>query len=307
MSKKVENKQDARNTMSTFAPNTFTSDNLLSDVESVVSEIGGNDVIEYKLRLVGKGDTEDYILTDLTAIEAIKGIQAADKLEKYATYRKGAYLVQLIDSPFMKDNELKSVSALAAKYELGVETSTANALESVARKLGVTFDENGTMSFADSELPMLSFWHYSQVISLVTQDEHGNFDYTCLKEFFRLAHVSPIMSQKTLKERFNDYRNGRMEGATAKLPDSVTEKAKKDAERIAQAEKEKQERENAKKIVSASIALEKAESFENKQAVALSALDALAECMGAIGISTAATFFDDIREMIVDAKEAVTE
>lgn len=278
----------------------FTDDKLLSDVTAIAHKAdGGAEVVEYQLLLKGKGDVADYMLTDVSAIKAIKGIQESDKLEKYAAYRKGSFLVQLVDSPFMRDNDVKSISELAKNYELGVETSTANALESVSRKLGVTFDENNNLHFADADLPQLSFWHYSQIISLVTENESGGYKYDSLKDFLRVAHVSPIMSQKKLKEMFNDYRNGRLEGSAVALPDSVTEKARKDAERAQKAEDEKRKAEDAKRVVSASVALEKAESFENKQAVALSAVDALKECLAAIGIDYD---MSEMREVICNAE-----
>lgn len=285
----------------TFSTTMFSTDSLLSDCGTLVKTENGSEIMQYSYKLSGKGETEDYILTDPIAIEAIKGIQAADKLEKYSSYRKGAFLVQLVDSRFMKDNEIKSVSQLANNYELGVETSTSNALENVARKLGVYFDEYNNMHFADDELPRLSFWHYSQIISLVTDNENGGYSYDSLKDFLAVAHVSPIMSQKRLKELFNDYRNGRLAGSLVALPDSVTEKARKDAERVAKAENEKRKAEDAKRLVSASVALEKAEDFNSKQAVALSALDALCQCLEAIGIKDLGVI-DKIREDIVNVE-----
>lgn len=284
----TDNQKVATSTAYGITADMFTDDKLLADVPSVTQNAdGGAEVIEYRMTLKGKGETADYTLTDPAAIKAIKGIQAADALEKYAAYRKGTFLVALVDSPFMKNNEVASVAKLAANYELGVETSTANALENVCRRLGVTFDENNDMHFADDTLPKLSFWHYSQIISLVTDSETGGYKYDSLKDFLRVAQVSPIMSQKKLKELFNDYRNGRLKGATVELPDNVTEKARKDAERVAKAESEKKRAEDAKRIVSASVALEKAEDFTSKQAVALSAVDAVVECVKSIGITPA--------------------
>lgn len=292
---------------SNFSAEMFTADSLLSECGTLVKAKDGTEVMEYSLRLKGKGETEDCTITDSAAIAAIKGIQAADKLEKYAAYRKGGFLVQLVDSRFMRDNEIKSVSQLAANYELGVETSTSNALENVARRLGVSFDENGNLHFADDSLPKLSFWHYSQIISLVTEDSAGAYNYDSLKDFLTAANVSPIMSQKRLKELFNDYRNGRLESKVA-LPDSVTEKAKKDAERVEKAEKERQKAEEAKRIVSASVALEKAESFTDKQDVALSALKALVDCLRVLGINADENeSIDNLRLSIVSAEPPKAE
>lgn len=281
-------------TMQSASTGIFSTDTLLADCET---EVAG-DVVEYRLTLKGKGDTEDCTITDQKAIEAIKGIQLADKLEKYVSFRKGAFLVQLVDSTFMKNNDIKSVAQLAKNYELGVETSTANALETVARRLCVSFDNDGKLHLADESLPVLSFWHYSQVISLVTQDSTGNWNYDSIKDFFKVAQVTPIMSQKRLKELFNEYRNGRLTGKVA-LPDSVTEKANKDAKRVEEAEAQKRKAEEAKRVVSATVALEKAEDFTSKQAVALSALDALTECLQAIGVEYDAS---DLRGLIADAE-----
>lgn len=283
-----------------FSLATFTTDSLLSSYQKdVATNENGNSVVKYEMILQGKGDVQDYTLTDQMAIAAIEGIRQADKLEKYASYRKGAFLVQLVDSPFMRDNQVASISELAKNYELGVETSTANALESVSRKLGVSFDELGNMHFADDTLPQLSFWHYSQIVSLVQAKENGGYDYSNLHEFLELAHVSPLMSQKRLKELFNDYRNGRIEGQQLALPDSVTEKAKKDAERVAKAEKEKKSAEDAKKIVSAKVAIDLAQSFVDKQSVAISAVQALRDCLTEIGVDFDLT---EIMSAIASAK-----
>lgn len=286
-----------------FAGVTFSKDSILKEYEKVTKLDNGSEVVSYSMSVdiidekVGSGVME---ITDASAIEAIVGLRNSEKLEKWASYRKGAYLVQLVDSSFMKDNDVKSVERLAKMINLGVEGSSANSLENVARKLGVTFDDNGNLSFADSELPLLSFWHYNNIISLITQNDDGSYNYDSLKDFLKVANVTPLMSQKRLKELFNDYRNGRLSGSVA-LPDKVSEKASKDAKRIAEM---KEKAEKAKATVSAKSAIDNAKSFMEKKAVALSALEALQQCVENIGESIDIDF-DSIRLAIVELEETV--
>lgn len=286
-----------------FAGVTFSKESILKDYEKVTKLENGSEVVSYSMSVdiidekVGSGVME---ITDASAIEAIVGLRNSEKLEKWASYRKGAYLVQLVDSSFMKDNDVKSVERLAKMINLGVEGSSANSLENVARKLGVVFDDNGNLSFADSELPLLSFWHYNNIISLITQNDDGSYNYDSLKDFLKVANVTPLMSQKRLKELFNDYRNGRLSGSVA-LPDKVSEKASKDAKRIAEM-KEKAER--AKATVSAKTAIDNAKTFMERKAVALSALEALQQCVENIG-ETIDIDFDSIRLAIVELEETV--
>ena len=286
-----------------FAGVTFSKDSILKEYEKVTKLENGSEVVSYSMSVdiidekVGSGVME---ITDASAIEAIVGLRNSEKLEKWASYRKGAYLVQLVDSSFMKDNDVKSVERLAKMINLGVEGSSANSLENVARKLGVTFDDNGNLSFADSELPLLSFWHYNNIISLITQNDDGSYNYDSLKDFLKVANVTPLMSQKRLKELFNDYRNGRLSGSVA-LPDKVSEKASKDAKRIAEM---KEKAEKAKATVSAKSAIDNAKTFMERKAVALSALEALQQCVENIG-EVIDIDFDAIRLAIVEVEETV--
>ena len=286
-----------------FAGVTFSTESMLKDYERVTKLDDGTEVVSYSMNVdiidekVGSGVME---ITDASAIEAIVGLRNSEKLEKWASYRKGAYLVQLVDSSFMKDNDVKSVERLAKMINLGVEGSSANSLENVARKLGVAFDDNGNLSFADSELPLLSFWHYNNIISLITQNDNGTYNYDSIKDFLRVANVTPLMSQKRLKELFNDYRNGRLSGSVA-LPDKVSEKATKDAKRMTEM---KEKAEKAKATVSAKTAIDNAKSFIEKKAVALSALEALKECIENIG-EPIEIDFDAIRTAIVEVEETI--
>ena len=286
-----------------FAGVTFSKDSILKEYEKITKLENGSEVVSYSMSVdiidekVGTGVME---ITDANAIEAIVGLRNSEKLEKWASYRKGAYLVQLVDSSFMKDNDVKSVERLAKMINLGVEGSSANSLENVARKLGVTFDDNGNLSFADSDLPLLSFWHYNNIISLITQNDDGSYNYDSLKDFLKVANVTPLMSQKRLKELFNDYRNGRISGSVA-LPDKVSEKATKDAKRIAEM---KEKAEKAKATVSAKSAIDNAKTFMERKAVALSALEALQQCVENIGEAIDIDF-DSIRLAIVELEETV--
>lgn len=286
-----------------FAGVTFSKDSILKEYEKVTKLDNGSEVVSYSMSVdiidekVGSGVME---ITDASAIEAIIGLRNSEKLEKWASYRKGAYLVQLVDSSFMKDNDVKSVERLAKMINLGVEGSSANSLENVARKLGVAFDDNGNLSFADSELPLLSFWHYNNIISLIIQNDDGSYNYDSLKDFLKVANVTPLMSQKRLKELFNDYRNGRLSGSVA-LPDKVSEKASKDAKRIAEM---KEKAEKAKATVSAKSAIDNAKTFMERKAVALSALEALQQCVENIGEAIDIDF-DSIRLAIVELEETV--
>lgn len=286
-----------------FAGVTFSKDSILKEYEKVTKLDNGSEVVSYSMNVeiidekLGSGSME---ITDASAIEAIVGLRNSEKLEKWASYRKGAYLVQLVNSSFMQDNDVKSVERLAKMINLGVEGSSANSLENVARKLGVTFDKNGSLSFADSELPLLSFWHYNNIISLITQNDDGSYNYDSLKDFLKVANVTPLMSQKRLKELFNDYRNGRLSGSVA-LPDKVSEKATKDAKRIAEM---KEKAEKAKATVSAKSAIDNAKTFMERKAVALSALEALQQCVENIGEAIYIDF-DAIRLAIVELEETV--
>ena len=303
MSKKTENTNVATvETTATFGGITFNTETMLKEYEKVTTTPDGKEVISYEMPvdLIDKSNGDSIVITDKNAIESIVGLRNSDKLEKWASFRKGAYLVQLVDSQFMVDNDIKSVEKLAKMINLGVEGSSANSLENVSRKLGVSFDEYGNLHFTDETLPLLSFWHYNNIISLVTQNDDGSYNYDSLKDFLSVANVTPIMSQKRLKELFNDYRNGRLTGKIA-IPDKVSEKAAKDAKRAAE---NKEKAEKAKAIVSAKTAIENATTFTEKQAVALSALQAFEDTVKNLGTELAIDF-DEIRLMITSLEETV--
>lgn len=303
MTQTTEVQANANEKQTLFAGVSFSTETMLKEYEKVTTLDNGTEVISYSMSVdiidekLGTGTME---ITDASAIEAIVGLRNSEKLEKWASYRKGAYLVQLVNSSFMQDNDVKSVERLAKMINLGVEGSSANSLENVARKLGVSFDENGNLSFSDADLPLLSFWHYNNIISLVTQNEDGSYNYDSMKDFLKVANVTPLMSQKRLKELFNDYRNGRLSGSVA-LPDKVSEKASKDAKRIAEM---KEKAEKAKATVSAKSAIDNAKTFMERKAVALSALEALQQCVENIGEAIDIDF-DSIRLAIVELEETV--
>lgn len=281
-----------------FGGITFNRDSMLEQYASTSQAEDGTDIVTYAMPLEvidAKLETTEIVVTDATAIEAICGLRNADKLEKWSSYRKGAYLVQLVDSPFMVQNDIKSVEKLAKMVNLGVEGSSANSLESVARKLGVHFDDSGNLHFADENLPMLSFWHYNNVISLVTQNDDGSYNYDVLKDFLAVANVTPLMSQKRIKEQFNAYRNGTLNNSVA-LPDKVREKAEKDAK---SADDRKRKAEQAKATVTAKTALENAQSFIEKQAVAITAIQALSDCFESLGIEYD---FSELSELVNSAE-----
>ena len=303
MSKKTENTNVATvETTATFGGITFNTETMLKEYEKVTTTSDGKEVISYEMPvdLIDKSNGDSIVITDKNAIESIVGLRNSDKLEKWASFRKGAYLVQLVDSQFMVDNDIKSVEKLAKMINLGVEGSSANSLENVSRKLGVSFDEYGNLHFTDETLPLLSFWHYNNIISLVTQNDDGTYNYDSSKDFLTVANVTPIMSQKRLKELFNDYRNGRLTGKIA-IPDKVSEKAAKDAKRAAE---NKEKAEKAKAIVSAKTAIESAITFTEKQAVALSALEAFEDTLKNLGADLSIDF-DEIRLMITSLEETV--
>lgn len=303
MSKKTENTNVATvETSTTFGGITFNTETMLKEYEKITVTSDGKEIISYEMPvdLVDKSNGDSLVITDKNAIESIVGLRNSDKLEKWASFRKGAYLVQLVDSQFMIDNDIKSVEKLAKMINLGVEGSSANSLENVSRKLGVSFDDNGNLHFTDETLPLLSFWHYNNIISLVTQNDDGSYNYDSLKDFLVVANVSPIMSQKRLKELFNDYRNGRITGNIA-IPDKVSEKAVKDAKRAAE---NKEKAEKAKAIVSAKTAIENATTFTEKQAVALSALQAFEDTVKNLGAELSIDF-DEIRLLITSLEEVI--
>lgn len=297
---------------------TFDKETILSQFATTTIAENGQEVTSYKMVLdvleKDKLEVDKLEITDASAIEAIVGLQNADKLEKWSAYRKGAYLVQLANSSFMgSSDKIKSVEHLAKSVNIGVEGSSANALESVSRRLGVRF-ENGELHFADDTLPVLPFWHYNNIISLVTYDDDKQaYDYSALKAFIAKYSVSALMSQKRLKECFNEYR---YDTANLNLPDKVREKADKDKQnadkRKEKADAAQRQAEEAKSKVSAKLALENAKDFRTRKAVTLTALDALIDCVTSLKISEVyeGLVYDcisQLREMITECEERKEE
>lgn len=296
--------------MGEFNSITFNTDAILSQYQHVEKDSQGNEVITYSMSVNGVGEHagETFDINDRHAIEAIVGLRNTQALDKWLSYRQGAYLMQLVDSPFMKNNEIKSVAKLADTIDLGVETSTSNALESVSRKLGVNFDSNGNLHLADG-LPLLSFWTYSNIISLVVETDDG-YDRSHLIDFIKKCNVTPLMSQKKVKELFKDYKDGKI-GESMTLPDKMAEKIKKEREAK---EKQSAEKEKAKQIAESASAyvtnrMATAENFMEKQAIILDLIDSLWQSIDSISEEKASeveTTFDNLKEWACNLKE-VTE
>lgn len=306
------------------APITFDREAILASYTTTTKTKDGKEVdsLSFDIRLNERdAKTGVSVITTSNAdvIESIVGLQNADKLEKWSAYRKGYYLVKLASTSFGEKQNCKSIKAIADKFQIGVDGSTANSLESVARRLGVYFDEAGILHFADDTLPRLSFWAYNNIISLVTENEAGaetTYNYDSLKDFIARSEITPLTSQKVVKELFNLYRNGKLNNEIA-LPDSVAERAEKDRKVKEEREAKKQEAEKAKAIVSARVAIENAKSFQEKQAVALSALKALQDCMEELAINelvaldihptALSDLYQTLELLIVDAVDTTEE
>ena len=152
------NKEVLTNPVSNVAVS-FNEDDLLKNYTIHTKSADGQEVVSYRMEVpIISGDNKGQLMaiTDRTAIEAIEGIKVCQKLDKWISYKQGAYLVQLADSSFMQANEIGSINKLAQLIDLGVEMSTSNALETVARRLEVTFDDKGNLIIPDN-LPLLSF------------------------------------------------------------------------------------------------------------------------------------------------------
>lgn len=293
--------------MGEFNSITFNTDAILAQYQHVEKDSQGNEVITYSMSVNGVGEHagETFDINDRHAIEAIVGLRNTQALDKWLSYRQGAYLMQLVDSPFMKNNEIKSVAKLADTIDLGVETSTSNALESVSRKLGVNFDDNGNLHLADG-LPLLSFWTYSNIISLVVETDDG-YDRTHLIDFIKKCNVTPLMSQKKVKELFKDYKDGKI-GESMSLPDKMAEKLKKEKEAK---EKQSAEKEKAKQIAESASAyvtnrMASAENFMEKQAIILDLIDSLWQSIDSISEEKAIEIestFDNLKEWACNLQE----
>lgn len=276
----------------------FNTESILKEFEKVTTDSQGNEIISYEMTVKTiNNDTSEYItITDRQAIESIRGLQNTQALDKWLNYRQGAYLVQLMDSRFITDNEIKSVSKLAEMIELGVETSTSNALESVARKLGVTFDENGNLELADN-LPILSFWNYSSIISLVIETENG-YDRSHLKDFLTKCNISALTSQKKIKELFKKYKNGEIDDSL-ELPDKLAEKVKKEqvAKTKATSEKERAKSLSENTTLYITDKMSKAKTLSEKKAIALDLIDALNNAIESISADLLLSYMDTFNEI----------
>lgn len=208
----------------------FDRDIMLENYATTTTTNDGIEVIKYAMELdiiSGENAGAKMTVTDSNAIEAIQGLRNVQTMEKWLSYKQGVYLMQLADSDFMKDNNITSVKKLSEIVELGVQTSTANALESIARKLQATFDENGNLHLVDN-LPILSFWAYNEIITLVTETDNG-YDLTVLKDFIEVANVTPLMTQKKIREKLKEYKQGKLNNKVA-LPDKISKAVEKQAE-----------------------------------------------------------------------------
>ena len=171
-----------------------------------------------------------------------------------------------------------------------------------------SFDDNGNLHLADG-LPLLSFWTYSNIISLVVETDDG-YDRSHLIDFIKKCNVTPLMSQKKVKELFKDYKDGKI-GESMILPDKMAEKIKKEKEakekQSAEKEKAKQIAESASAYVSNRMAT--AENFMEKQAIILDLIDSLWQSIDSISEEKATEIestFDGLKEWACNLKE-ITE
>lgn len=262
----------------------FKEDDLLKNYIFHEKSADGQEIITYRMNVeIISGDNKGQYMsiTDRTAIEAIQGIKLCQKLDKWLSYKQGAYLVQLADSVFMKANQIGSINKLAQMIDLGVEMSTSNALETVARRLEVSFDDNGNLIIPDN-LPLLSFWTYSNIISLVDKEPmaDGHFDRSHLIDFITKCNVTPLMSQKRVKELFKKYKSGEIEDCL-ELPQNIIEDEKKRSDAKDKQEKEKKKAEEIAKSAKAyaSDRMNNAKTFTEKKVVVLDLIDSLAHAL----------------------------
>lgn len=306
-----ENTTVLTSSMGEFSGISFNTDAILSKYAVTTLDGNGQEIVSYSMTVNGIGEHvgESWQITDRNAIESIEGLRNTQALDKWLSYRQGAYLMQLVDSSFMKDNEIKSVAKLADMIDLGVETSTSNALESVSRKLGVTFDDSGNLHLADG-LPLLSFWTYSNIISLVVESDDG-YDRSHLVDFIQKCNVTPLMSQKRVKELFKDYKAGKI-GGTMVLPDKLADKVKKEEENRQKAEDEKKRADAIKNSASAYTAsrMESAKNFMERKAVVLDMIQGLFDAIASISEDKANEvndYFDALQAWANDVEESTEE
>lgn len=262
----------------------FNEEDLLKNYTLHDKSEDGQEIISYRMEVpIISGDNKGQLMaiTDRSAIEAIEGIKLCQKLDKWISYKQGAYLVQLADSNFMKANEIGSINKLAQMIDLGVEMSTSNALETVARRLEISFDETGNLIIPDN-LPLLSFWTYSNIISLVDREpmSNGHFDRSHLIDFITKCNVTPLMSQKRVKELFKKYKSGEIEDCL-ELPQNIIDDEKKRADAK---DKQDREKEKAKKIAEsakayASDRMSNAKTFTEKKVIVLDLIGSLADAL----------------------------
>lgn len=284
-----------------FGGISFDNETILKDFENVQLDTDGNEIVSYKM-VVQSLDDEigNIVITDTQAIIALKGLENVQTVDKWLQYRRGAYLVELMSSRFAIDNDIKSVKKLAEIINLGIESSTCNSLESTARKLGVTFDMNGNLELAD-ELPVLPFYHYSQIISLVEETENG-YDRTVLKDFIEKCNITPLTPQSKLKELFKKYKNGQI-NTTYELPDKLQEKINKENKAKQKADEEKKRAEELQKNTTMYIAdkTQNAKTIQDKKVIALDLIASLSDILENISGS----LFDENLQKITELQVAI--
>ena len=122
MSSKANNKEVLTNPVSNVVVS-FNEDDLLKNYTLHTKSADGQDVVSYRMEVpIISGDNKGQLMaiTDRVAIEAIEGIKVCQKLDKWISYKQGAYLVKLADSSFMKANEIGSINKLAQLIDLEI-------------------------------------------------------------------------------------------------------------------------------------------------------------------------------------------
>ena len=90
------NKEVLTNPVSNVAVS-FSEDDLLKTYTIHTKSADGQDVVSYRMEVpIISGDNKGQLMaiTDRTAIEAIEGMKVCQKLDKWISYKQGAYLVQ---------------------------------------------------------------------------------------------------------------------------------------------------------------------------------------------------------------------
>lgn len=305
MSNKTNSKQEVLvNPVSNVALS-FQEDDLLKNYTIHAKSDDGQDIVSYHMdvKIISGDNKGQYMsITDRTAIEAIEGIKLCQKLDKWIAYKQGAYLVKLADSNFMQANEIGSINKLAQLIDLGIEMSTSNALETVARRLEVSFDDKGNLILPDN-LPLLSFWTYSNIISLVDKEamSNGHYDRTHLIDFITKCNVTPLMSQKRVKELFKKYKAGEIEDCL-ELPQNIIDEEKKRSEAKDKQEKEKKKADDIAKSAKAyaSERMNNAKTFTEKKVIVLDLLATLADALYELSDSDRVEDFDKSLSLMQD-------